>query len=241
MKRRELGQHYLVDREVVQRIVSAAAIESGEVVLEIGTGRGALTRQLVGLGKELRAYELDPLNFEETKKIVAGRRVDLHLDDAFRVSPKFDVLVSSLPYSRSAEFVEWLSQRSFKRAVVVLQEDFVKKITSPAGDRDYRAISVIAQTSSTITLGDRIPRSAFSPEPRVNSRIVRFVPGIRLNGHQLSAIKRLFALRRRTLSSALGVIGSRGAGRLLDTRRRVFQLSPAEVYLMVSRVSTAGA
>jgi len=234
MKSRKLGQHYLVDPEAIQRIISTAGVRGNEVVVEIGTGRGALTRELKDLCGRLEGFEVDPLNLETTRRVAAAGNVTLHLADAFRARPVFDVLVSSLPYSRSADFVEWLSQLEYQRAVVVLQEDFVEKITSPPGDRNYRAISAIAQISSAIRLGEKIGREAFSPRPRVDSRIATFVPKIRLTMPQLVLIKRLFALRRRTTSSVFARLGIAPAAALADSRRRVYHLSPAEVYQIVS-------
>jgi len=234
MKSRKLGQHYLVDPEAIQRIISTAGVRGNEVVVEIGTGRGALTRELKDLCGRLEGFEVDPLNLEKTRRVAAAGNVTLHLADAFRARPVFDVLVSSLPYSRSADFVEWLSQLEYQRAVVVLQEDFVEKITSPPGDRNYRAISAIAQISSAIRLGEKIGREAFSPRPRVDSRIATFVPKIRLTMPQLALIKRLFALRRRTTSSVFARLGIAPAAALADSRRRVYHLSPAEVYQIVS-------
>ena len=133
MKRRRLGQHYLVDESVVKRMVSLAGINVGERVLEIGTGRGALTVKLARVATSLEGYEVDPENCALTEAAVGGK-VRIHLADAFEASPEFDVLVSSLPYSRSAAFVEWISKPRYDRAVVILQEDFVRKITAPPGE-----------------------------------------------------------------------------------------------------------
>ena len=239
LKRQKLGQHYLVDPDVIRKMVSTAAVRRDEVVLEIGTGKGSLTNALKDVCKSLEGYEVDPANFEETKELVGGRNVRLHLADVFETSPTFDVLVSSLPYSRSSDFVEWLSQKKYDRAVVLLQEDFVEKITSSPGERSYRSISAIAQISSDIRLGDRVWKNAFRPQPRVSSRIVTFLPRIRLRRPQIDLIKRLFSLRRRTLSSALDKAGVGPAASGLDLAKRVYHLSPTEVYQMVSEVSRA--
>jgi len=69
----------------------------------------------------LAGYEVDPGNFEATMDAVRGTRARIRLADAFEQKPKFDVLVSSLPYSESATFVQWLSGIRFDRAIVVLQ------------------------------------------------------------------------------------------------------------------------
>ena len=91
-------------------------------MLEIGTGRGALTRELVGLTAKLEGYEIDKESYEGLRRELAGTSLVLHNEDAFKSSPEFDVLLSSLPYSESSAFVEWLSRRRYDRAVVLLQQ-----------------------------------------------------------------------------------------------------------------------
>lgn len=234
MKRQRLGQHYLTDTGALRKLVAAAGLKGNEVVLEIGTGRGVLTRELSKLCARLEAFEIDQVNFEKTRALVTSANVTLHLADAFESNPLFDVLVSSLPYSRSADFVEWLGQLRYDRAVVLLQEDFVKKISSPPGTRDYRAISVISQLSARIKIGDLVGSWSFTPQPKINSRIVTFTPRVRLTEGQIHFIKRLFALRRRTLNSALGELEIKLPSGFRDPHLRVHQLSPSEVFSLVT-------
>ena len=207
MRPRRLGQHYLVDQSVISKLVAFAAIRRGERVLEIGTGKGAVTRELANVATSLEGYEVDEGNLRETSETVRGSRVKLRLGDVFESKPKFDVLVASLPYSRSSSFVEWIAQQQYDRAVVVLQEDFVKKVTALPGQREYRAISVIAEVSSRITELERIPRDSFSPQPRVNSIIVAWRPRRRLKPWEIAAVRRLFSLRRRQVKAAVSQLG----------------------------------
>src|SRR5262249_29030547 len=109
MRRRRLGQHYLVDRTVGLRMVQEADIKPQEGVIEIGTGTGVLTRELVGLGRSFQGFEIDPVNRKKTIDSIHGRQGKVILGDAFTHDPDFDVLVSSLPYSQSRHFIEWLS------------------------------------------------------------------------------------------------------------------------------------
>lgn len=227
-RRRALGQHYLVDEKVADRMVSLAEVGRDETVLEIGTGRGVLTKRLLPICRRVEAYEVDSDNVDLTLGAVSdsGGRLEMHNEDAFKAAPEFDVLVSSLPYSKSAEFIEWLCRMRYKRAVVLLQEDFVRKISSPPGSRNYRAVSVVAQISSELTLADRVGREAFSPMPRVDSRIVKFSSRRRLSGREVTAVKKLFSLRRRSVSA---VLKGEAKGKL----RRVNELMPDEVYAIV--------
>lgn len=227
MKRLRLGQHYLVDPEAVRKIVEFAAVGPRDRVLEIGTGKGVLTKALTGLGASLVGYEVDRRNYEETLEAVRGTKTQICLGDAFKQSPRFDVLVSSLPYSESARFVEWLSGLQFQRAVVVLQEDFVEKITAPPGTRGYRGVSALAQVSFDIRVLDRVKRESFSPRPRVRSVVASFTPRTRISKAEASQILRLFSLRRRQVDSALAELRIEGGG---HGRRRVYSLRPEEVH-----------
>ena len=205
-KRHSLGQHYLTDPSVVRSMIDLAAIRPGERVLEIGMGRGALTRELVGRGDRFEGYEIDAGNFAALEKEF-GRSATLRRGDAFASSPDFDVLLSSLPYSESSRFVEWLSQRRYDRAVVMLQSDFASKITSPPGGSDYRAVSVISQASSTAEVVEGVPRDAFEPPPRVNSCLVTIKWKRTLSQGQVSMIKKIFSQKRRTVKAALKSLG----------------------------------
>jgi len=229
MKRRSLGQHYLVDHSVVDRLVSAAGLQGTEIVVEIGTGKGILTKELASRCKRLEGFEVDRGNYEETLTVTAANNVLIRLEDAFDAKPTFDVIVSSLPYSRSQNFVEWISQLGYDRGVVVLQRDFVDKIRSPPGTRDYRAISVIAQVSLEMKELGSVNASSFKPSPRVSSVILAIRPKIRLSAEEIARIKTLFSLRRRRASNVLERFGF--ATRFDDFgTRRISSLTPDEVH-----------
>lgn len=228
MKRRRLGQHYLKDPAVVRRMISAAEISASDRVLEVGTGKGALTRELAGLGATFDGYEVDGENFAETSEAVRGTGALLHLADAFEQETEFDILVSSLPYSESSRFVNWLSGTSFRRAVVLLQDDFVRKILAEPGDREYRGVSALAQLAFDVKVVERVKREAFAPQPRVNSVMVRLSPRRRVSKEEASNIARLFSLRRRRVGAVLEKLGMEWSGG--QGTRRVNTLTPAEVH-----------
>lgn len=228
MTRRRLGQHYLTDDRVVRKFVAAADIQKDERVLEIGTGRGALSRKLVGLGASFEGYEVDRENYAETIEALNGKDVVVHLGDAFKERPKFDVLVSSLPYSRSATFVEWISQVDYDRGVVLLQGDFVAKLLAEPGAREYRAVSAVAQISSEFKVLWRVGRTSFSPPPKISSVAASVRPRRRLSPEEIAKIKRLFSLRRREVASALTKLGMAGRKEAFG-KRRVYSLRPEEI------------
>ena len=227
-KRRGLGQHYLTDGEVVRDIMEYAGIRPSERVLEIGTGRGALTKELAGLGSSLIAYEIDSENYTVTLDNLRGTKAQVVHADAFAQDPEFDVLVASLPYSRSATFVKWLSAHRFERAIVVLQRDFVEKAMSRPGERNYRGISAVFQIAFVAEVLRRVGKTSFAPPPRVESVVVSLAPRRKLTKDEAGKVVRLFSLRGRKVASAreeLGFDSSRGYG-----ERRVVSLTPDEVY-----------
>lgn len=232
-RRKRLGQHYLVDSHVVEKMLGVADVGKEERTLEIGPGRGALTYELCKRTDKLDAYEIDRQNFSILRAKL-GDKVNLHLGDVFRFEPQFDVLVSSLPYSMSSVFVEWLSEREYSRAVVLLQDEFVRKIVSPPRTKDYRAISAISQVSSSIEIKAAVDRSAFDPRPKVNSMIVVIRPKRRLDNQIISIIKKLFSLRRRKLGAVLKELGLKADTSWME--ERVQTIPPEEVYLIASRL-----
>jgi 16S rRNA (adenine1518-N6/adenine1519-N6)-dimethyltransferase len=234
-RRRRLGQHYLVDDNVVREIIRQIPPVTGQRILEIGTGRGILTSELSKLTSNLEAFEIDPANYEQTERVIDDlRSVKLRLGDAFDGTEKdlrFDVLVSSLPYSESSRFVEWLSSRTYSKAVVILQEDFVSKILALPGQRNYRAISVIAQCAFRAEVVRRIARSSFEPQPRVNSQLVVISPISRLDAGLIGFIKRLFSVKKRKVGVALKVLKMRPSRVISDMeqQKRVYQMEPAKL------------
>jgi 16S rRNA (adenine1518-N6/adenine1519-N6)-dimethyltransferase len=227
-KRRALGQHYLIDSSVADMMIRLAEIERGDRVLEIGTGRGALTRRLMGLSGHFEAFELDKDNFLVTKELGLDG-LALHLGDAFADSREFDVLVSSLPYSESSNFVEWLGRHDYKRAVVLLQRDFVDKLLARPGSDRYRAISVVSQISSEVKVEMDVSRGSFDPPPKVSSALVVIGPRGVLSSEEIRLVKMLFSQRRRKLSGALKQLGFKA--RRMDAERlamRVEDLSPSD-------------
>lgn len=230
MKHQKLGQHYLVDEAVVRRVVGCADIKPSDRVLEIGTGRGALTKELAQMGASLLGYEIDRANFEATLAAVKGTKARIVLADAFTQNPAFDVLVASLPYSESGTFVRWLSTRKFSEAVAVLQKDFVQKISAAPGDRNYRGISAVAQIAFEIEALGEVGRASFYPPPKVDSVIVKFSPKRAISGDEVSRVIRLFSLRRRQVDSALAELGFR-SGRD-HGKKRVTSLTPDEVHVI---------
>ena len=239
-RRRRLGQHYLVDAEIVREIVGQIPAGRDQRILEIGTGRGILTSELSKITRNLEAIEIDRANYQKTREVIKDSPyVRLKLGDAFADHSDFDVLVSSLPYSESSRFVEWLTSRSYSKAIVILQEDFVNKIMARPGNRNYRAMSVIAQCSFRMEIVRRLERSSFEPQPRVDSLLVAIFPISRLDADLLTVIKKFFSVKKRRIGVALRVLKMPPSSIISDMKLRVYQIEPSELRQIAEGVLAA--
>jgi 16S rRNA (adenine1518-N6/adenine1519-N6)-dimethyltransferase len=180
---KRFGQHFLTDRSVVNRIVSALDPKSDETIIEIGPGKGALTEQLVALAGRVVAYELDRKlapYLEERFSSSANFKViqidALKADFCGGISPaKTARLVANLPYNISTAILQRLIEQRgcLTELVVMLQREVVERMTAPAGSSERGYLSVLIEAyCDTGKLFDVAPR-AFRPVPKVWSSVVR--------------------------------------------------------------------
>ena len=232
-RRRFLGQHTLIDPTVISAMVEAAELKGDEVVYEIGTGSGVLTEKLCEVAGRVISSEIDEKLYNAALSRLNYPNLTLVRGDGFDLDVKFDVFVSSLPYSYSSKFVRWLLGKKFKRAVVLLQKDFVDKLSAKAGSVYYRAVSVLAQYAYNISPILNVPPDAFIPKPKVHSNVVVMTPklNVSLSGEVVKTVYKLFALRKRKVSTALKILTD--GVEIVQLRRdlldkRIAALTPSE-------------
>jgi len=162
-KRKNLGQHFLKSKTIAKSIVSNANITRNDVVLEIGTGYGILIPYLCKNAKQVFSIENDQnlhlsakSNFHDYSNLV------LEYGDGFNSDHNFSIFVSNLPYSKSRFAVEWLLQKRFSRAVIMVQKEFSEKLIS---NEKHKAISVLANYGFRIKFLMNVKKSNFSPAP----------------------------------------------------------------------------
>ena len=217
--RKRFGQHFLRDPSVVQGIVDAIAPRPGELIVEIGPGRGALTFPLLERGCELHAIEID-------RDLVAALRsraprypkLVIHEADALRVDlahivppPRRMRVAGNLPYNISTPLV-FRFLASLPRIVdmhLMLQREVVERMVSEPGSRTYGRLGVMVQIDCEVERVLEVDCGAFTPAPRVESSVVRLRP--RENKPLDSAhrdrlddiVRSCFSMRRKTLRNAL--------------------------------------
>ena len=225
-KRRKLGQHNLVDLVSISKIVSAAKISKSESVLEVGAGRGGLTARLCEDSGRVISYELDTLLAMKARaSLDKFTNLEVRTGDPFRSeAADFDVFVSNLPYSRSRDAIEWLARRTFKRAVVTVQQEFADKLCAKPGTKSFRAISAVAAFCFKIDWLFKIEPTSFSPPPKVSSTVLKLSQIDSLDSTTIKWVKFLFGFRNR-LASAV----ARRMAVEFPTDKRIFELSPSEL------------
>jgi 16S rRNA (adenine1518-N6/adenine1519-N6)-dimethyltransferase len=237
-RRRFLGQHTLIDPTVASAIVEAAELKGDEVVYEIGTGSGVLTERLCKAASRVISSEIDEELYNAALSRLNYPNLTLVKGDGFDLDVEFDVFVSSLPYSCSSRFVRWLLGKKFKRAVVLLQKDFVDKLLAKVGSKNYRAVSVLAQYAFNITPILNVPPDAFTPKPKVHSSVVVMTPkpNINLSEETVKAVYKLFALRNKKVSKALKILTNDVAERLTQDLldKRIATLTPQEAITLAN-------
>ncbi len=180
--KRSLGQNFLVDQEYIDKIVSSLNLTEGEPIIEIGPGRGALTREILKTGANVTAIELDrnlapalQAEFAEYTNLTVIEADALEIDFSLITNGKRSKLVANLPYNISTAILQRLiiQRECFSELVLMLQREVVDRITAKADESERGYLSVLVETyCETRKLFD-VPGRAFRPIPRVWSSIVR--------------------------------------------------------------------
>lgn len=173
---RRLGQNFLLDESVMRRQVNAAELTSSDTVLEIGPGIGNLTEEILRSGAKVVAIEQDN-DFCRFLERRFGSRIQLVNADAVKAFlPRFDKVVSNLPYQISSPIIFKLLREEFKLAVLMLQREFAERMVAPAGSEEYGRLSVGVYYRADCEIMFRVSPSSFWPQPKVDSCVVKIVP-----------------------------------------------------------------
>ncbi|WP_457742690.1 16S rRNA (adenine(1518)-N(6)/adenine(1519)-N(6))-dimethyltransferase RsmA [Thermococcus sp.] len=243
--KRNLGQNFLIVHDIIERNVERAEITEKDTVLEIGPGLGVLTDELSKKAEKVYAIEKDKRIIEILKREYSWPNVKLIEGDAIRVEwPKFNKMVSNLPYQISSPVTFKLLRHEFERAVLIYQLEFAQRMVAKPGDRNYSRLSLMVQSKANAELVERIGKGAFWPRPKVDSAVIVIEPKPKEERIELdeNLVRALFQHRKSTVTSALkksahmlGIDKERlkRLKYILNSvpypNKRVFQLHPDEV------------
>ncbi len=204
--KKHLGQHFLLDTHLCQKIASFAGDVSHAHVIEVGPGPGGLSRAVKQLSPksftmierdERFAPLLNPLCDNSTRILWQDAlKVDMERDTA---SPR--ILLSNLPYNIGTTlFIGWLRQiQSFEQLVLMFQKEVAQRITAKVGEQHYGRLAVMSHWLCHCRYLQDVPPSAFTPPPKVDSGIIRISP------RQKPLMNVSFDVMERTVARAFGM------------------------------------
>jgi len=209
--KKEYGQHFLADRNILDVIGRLAELAPADVVLEIGPGQGVLTHYLAERVSRVHAVEID--RALETALSDLPANVDLVFGDALQVELPQDVtkLVANLPYNVATPLVvESLDGLpSIELWCVMVQREVAERFFAQPGTKEYGAVSVLVQLAAERTGFHPISRTVFRPQPNVDSALVAFRrTELPADYRRVKAVvAAAFAHRRKTLPNSLALAG----------------------------------
>jgi len=205
-KRIYLGQHFLVDFNIISKITRSCNVAETDVVLELGTGYGYLTKEISRLVYAVYSYEIEKELYSEAKSYLSNERnVKIFNIDFFEKSHiEFDFFLSNVPYSRSKEVVKWLSFHQFREAILLVQKEFSEKLIACPGDANYSVISVVSQYCFDIEQLFDVKKDSFLPRPQIESKVVRLRRNAKkMNNDIIYNLEHLFSRRNKKIMSRI--------------------------------------
>lgn len=204
--RNYLGQHFLIDYNIISKIIESCNVKENDVVLEFGTGYGYLTKKIAEIVRMVYTYEIDKEIYSKAKNfLVHNTNVAIFNLDFFKQEEyDFDFFLSNIPYARSKEIMKWLSLHEFREAVIMIQREFSDKITAFPGSSDYSVVSVFSQYCFDIEPLFDVGKNSFNPPPKIDSRVIRLKKKKNVINYQIiSGLEFLFSNRNKNASSLL--------------------------------------
>lgn len=209
------GQNFIIDRNVIDKIVSTADIAKDNDVLEIGPGIGSLTQALCEQGSFVTAVEIDPKMVEILNETlqeydnVSIVQEDFLKYDIENVRKNNLIVCANLPYYVTTPilFKIFESEINYKKIVVMVQKEVAMRFKAQKDTKQYNALSIFAQTCFDVSVAFDVSKHVFYPKPDVDSSILVFIPKPEVNCLELKPvfefIRRCFSHRRKTLVNNL--------------------------------------
>ncbi len=238
---RRLGQNFLLDDNIIQRSVKLADLSREDIVLEIGPGLGNLTEELLRTGAKVVAIEQDKVFVDFLRKRF-GERVQLIQADAVKAFlPEFNKVVSNLPYQISSPITFKLLDVGFEVAVLMLQKEFAERMVAKPCTAEYGRLTVGVYYRANCQIVIDVPRTAFWPQPKVDSCVVMLTPKpppFRVADEKVffDVVRAIFSHRRKKISNSLlsdpsvagliGAVAKESINKLPYASKRAEELTP---------------
>ena len=216
-----LGQNFLKNIGIAEKMASLAGIGTQDTVVEVGPGRGMLTRVLLKYAAEVIAIEKDDKLFEQLGGSLRDYRnlqlvhQDILESDLGLIIPDGAKIVSNLPYNIATQFIMRLVDHSgrIQSVVVMIQKEVGQRICAHVGDKTYSLLSVIVAAGFDASPGFIVGPNNFFPQPKVDSQVIKLIPkGSPIPRSDMEifwrVVARAFGQRRKTLRNTLSQLPS---------------------------------
>lgn len=231
---KNLGQNYLIDKNKRDQIINFGNLNDDDVVLEIGTGIGTLTIELAKKAGKVIAIEQD----SNIAKILSERlekekidNVELINDDALNVDfPKFNKIISNLPYQISSPITFKFLNYDFDLAILMYQKEFARRMNGSVGTKDYSRLSAMLYFKCDVKTLTDVSSESFLPKPKIDSTVVKLTPKENKISEEDFKIysnftKALFQHRNKKIRNAL-----------IDSRHVICNLDKKEMKEKINRI-----
>ena len=183
--RKKWGQNFLIDPNIIRKITSTLTPEKNHHILEIGPGKGALTKELNKLGNEITAVEIDPMLCEYLKELKM-KNVTIYnqdiLDFNCNIIKQKYVVIGNLPYNISTPILfKFMMENNWDKLIFMLQKEVAERIISKENNKKYGRTSIMMQSFFNLKLEFNIPNTVFRPIPEITSSLLSITPKKNLN------------------------------------------------------------
>ncbi|WP_295610113.1 16S rRNA (adenine(1518)-N(6)/adenine(1519)-N(6))-dimethyltransferase RsmA [uncultured Methanobrevibacter sp.] len=231
---KNLGQNYLIDKNKRDQIINFGNLNEDDVVLEIGTGIGTLTIELAKKAGKVIAIEQDSNIAKILRERLKKEKIDnveLINDDALNVDfPKFNKIISNLPYQISSPITFKFLNYDFDLAILMYQKEFARRMNGAVGTKDYSRLSAMLYFKCDVETLTDVSSESFLPKPKIDSTVVKLTPKENKISEEDFKIysnftKALFQHRNKKIRNAL-----------IDSRHVICNLDKKEMKEKINRI-----
>jgi 16S rRNA (adenine1518-N6/adenine1519-N6)-dimethyltransferase len=184
MANSKLGQVFLKDRNIIEKIINTSGVNNNDVVIEIGCGEGWLSSAIATVAKKLYIFEIDDVYLQMTKeRLDSLDNVEFSLGDVLKtgfgsVSEKEIRLIANIPYYISAKIVKLVIENKEKisSAVLMVQKEFADKLVAQPGSKTYTSLTLYTRFFMDCNLLFKVSKNCFRPIPKVDSAMIELIP-----------------------------------------------------------------
>ncbi|RAP32932.1 ribosomal RNA small subunit methyltransferase A [Candidatus Marinamargulisbacteria bacterium SCGC AG-439-L15] len=213
---KKLGQVFLKDKNILDKIIQSAAIQKTDTIVEIGCGEGVLTQELVQKAKEVIVFEFDKHYLDYTQTLLSDVKTlqfvqgDILKTGFGSLNKKVFRIIANIPYQISSGLLSLMQKHHTQlgKSVLMVQKEFADKLAANPGEKAYSALSIFAQFYFETKTLFPVSKNCFTPIPKVDSAVISILPRkktlVSVNTNLFfSIVKAAFWGRRKPLSSSL--------------------------------------